>query len=153
MLKAHEAHASPIEHELTGIGSTDADHHDDVDIDVLVEEARCLLLRSPGERHHIRSLEHVLEVRAISEGSRTNYVGKVWPFRIHDVVVPIWLEETTMGLKVAMVGGDAIGVIEDCEKIRQQVDQHSGRKLPAKERGEDPFSERSTNDVARLDAE
>jgi hypothetical protein len=68
--------------------------------------------------------------------------------RIDYVVVPVWLEKTTVGLKVALVGGDAIRAIEYSEKIRQQVDQHSIRRLPARERGEARYANGSAIQVA-----
>ena len=46
-------------------------------------------------------------------------------FRIDNVVLPVRLEKSAVGLEVTLVGGDAVGAIENSEEIWQQVDQHS----------------------------
>ena len=38
--------------------------------------------------------------------------------RVKDVVVPVRLEETSVGFEVAKVGGDAISAIEYSEEVR-----------------------------------
>ena len=39
-----------------------------------------------------------------------------------------------MGVEVALVGGDAVGAIENGKEIRQQVDQHSTERGKAARR-------------------
>jgi hypothetical protein len=57
-----------------------------------------------------------------------------------------------MSFEVALVGGDAISAIEYGEEIRQQVDQHSTGKRPARgQRGAHQRRERRT--AGALDAE
>jgi hypothetical protein len=58
-----------------------------------------------------------------------------------------------VGFEVAMISGDAVGAIEYGEEIRQQVDQHSSRKLPAKVRGEARHANGSASMWRALDAE
>jgi hypothetical protein len=43
-----------------------------------------------------------------------------------------------VGFEVAMISGDAVGAIEYGEEIRQQVDQHSTGKPPAREAARNP---------------
>ena len=44
--------------------------------------------------------------------------------RLYDVISPVGLEETAVVVEVAEVSRDAIGAVQNCEEIRQQVDQH-----------------------------
>ena len=44
---------------------------------------------------------------------------------VDDVVVPVRLEDLAVGVEVALVGGEAVGAIENGKKIGQQIDQHS----------------------------
>jgi hypothetical protein len=55
-------------------------------------------------------------------------------FWIDDVVLPVGLENPSVIVEVALVGGEAVGALENGEKIREQVDQHStGRGRAARE--------------------
>src|SRR5476649_323878 len=54
--------------------------------------------------------------------------------RIYNVVLPVGLENPAMSFEITLVGGDAVGATEYGKKIRQQVDQHSTGKLPARGR-------------------
>jgi hypothetical protein len=57
-----------------------------------------------------------------------------------------------VGVVVALVGGDAVGAIENGEEIWQQVDQHSTGKRPARgQLGDRPRTE--TQSAGALDAE
>ena len=76
---------------------------------------------------------------------RADDVDEVRPFGIDDVVLPVGLENPSVVVEVALVGGEAVGALENGEEIRQQVDQHStGRGRAARE---------SCDHVARSDAE
>jgi hypothetical protein len=44
--------------------------------------------------------------------------------RLYDVIGPVGLEETAVVVEVAVICRDAIGAVQDCEEIGQQVDQH-----------------------------
>ena len=131
MLEARERDPSTFHDQLTGVGSTDADHEDDLHIDILLEQAAASLLSGSRECDHVGALEHVSQIRTVGERRSTYDVAEVWTIGVDDVVVPVRLEDTAVGFEVALVGGDAIGAIEYSEKIRQQVDQHSTGKRPA----------------------
>jgi hypothetical protein len=46
--------------------------------------------------------------------------------RVDDVVVPVGLQQPPMGSVVPLVSSDPIGALENCEKIREQIDEHIG---------------------------
>jgi hypothetical protein len=72
--------------------------------------------------------------------------------RIDDVVVPVGFEKTAVGVEVALVGGDAVGAIENGKEIRQQVDQHStGSDL--REGGTTIVTQTKSSGAGILDAE
>jgi hypothetical protein len=45
----------------------------------------------------------------------------VW---LYDVIRPVGFEETAVVVEVAEISRCAIGAVQDCEEIGQQVDQH-----------------------------
>jgi len=49
----------------------------------------------------------------------------VWPFGGNNVIAPVTLEYSAMRCEVTLVGGEWIRAVENCEKIWQQVDEHS----------------------------
>src|ERR1700737_5267159 len=53
---------------------------------------------------------------------------------IYDVILPVGREDSSVSVEVALIGGDTVGAIEYGKKIRQQVDQHSTGKRPARGR-------------------
>ena len=77
-----------------------------------------MLCGRAGERHDVGPLEHGAQVRTIGKRGELHDVTKVGTVGIEDVVVPVRLEETSVGFEVAMVGGDAISAIEYSKKIR-----------------------------------
>jgi hypothetical protein len=48
----------------------------------------------------------------------------MWTFGVDDVVMPIGLQQPPVGSVVALVGSDPVSALEDCEKIREQIDEH-----------------------------
>jgi hypothetical protein len=62
-------------------------------------------------------LEHRPQIRAwrVDRGARD--VREVRTIRIDDVVLPVRLEDLAMCGELALVGGEAIGAIENSEKI------------------------------------
>ena len=90
--------------------------------------SRALLLGVSRERDDVGALEHRRQIRAIGEHGRPHDVREVRTVGIDDVVVPVRLEDSAVGFEVALVGGEAVGAIENGEKIGQQVDQHSTGK-------------------------
>ena len=138
MLEARERDSLCIDDQLAGVRGADTDHEHDLHVDILLEESAALLLGGSGERDHIGPLKHLLQIGAIGERGRSYDVAEVWPFGIDDVVLPVRLEETTVGFEVAVIGGDAIGAMEYGEEIGQQVDQHSTGEPPAREAARSP---------------
>ncbi len=123
---------------LAGVGGTNADHEHDLHVDVLFEQSAALLLGGPGERDHIGPLEHLLQIAAIGESGCPNDIAEVRTLGIDDVILPVGLEESTVGFEVTLIGGDAVGAIEYGEEIGQQVDQHSTGKPPARGAARNP---------------
>jgi hypothetical protein len=125
VLKAGERDSAALDDQFTGVRRADAHHEDDVNIDVLFEQPRALLLGRACERNDVGTLEHLPKIGPIGKDSGANDVGEMGPIAVNDVILPIRLENSTVGLKVALVSGDSVGAIENGEKIGQQVDQHS----------------------------
>jgi hypothetical protein len=48
----------------------------------------------------------------------------MWTVGLYNVVRPVCFEERTVVVEVAKICRDAIGAVQDCEEIGQQVDQH-----------------------------
>ena len=131
MLEAGEGDPRTVDDELSGVRGTNADHQHDVYVGVLLEQTSAALLGRPCEGDDIGALEHLSQVGTIRQCGGTNDIAEVRAVRVDDVIVPVGLEDSAVGLVVALVSGDAIGAIEYSEKIRQQVDQHSTGKRPA----------------------
>ena len=132
MLEACKRDSLPVYYQLAGVGSPDADHEHDLHVHILLEQTAALLLRGSGERDHIGTLEHLLQIGPIGESCCPNHVAEVWTLGVDDVILPVRLEEATVSFEVAVIGGDAVGAIEYGEEIGQQVDQHSTGKPPAR---------------------
>ena len=98
VLEASESDSATIYHELTGIRSADPHHEQEVDVNILLQELRALLLSSAGEGDNVGALEHLAQLRAIGQCSASHDVGEMRSFRVYDVVLPIRLENTAMGL-------------------------------------------------------
>ena len=124
MLEAHERDAAAVDHQLSRVGGSDADHQDRVRRDVHLQELHALLLHAARERDDVGAVEHRAQIRAVGVDRLADDVVKVRPLRLDHVILPVRLEQTTMSGEVAVVRGDAIGAFQNCEKIGQQVDQH-----------------------------
>ena len=83
-----------------------------------------LLFGVAGERDDVGALEHRAEIDAARAVRQSDDVQEVRTCRVDDVVVPVGFEEAAVGGEVALVGGDAVGAVENGEEIRQQIDQH-----------------------------
>ena len=81
----------PLDHELTGVGSTHTHHQHDVDVGINIQQGSALLFRVPGERDDVDSLEHGTKVYPACKCGRANDFQKMWSRRIEDVVVPVGL--------------------------------------------------------------
>jgi hypothetical protein len=118
VLEANKRDASAINDEFTSIRSPDADHENDVDVNVILEESAALLCCSSRERDDISSFQHRTQIRTICKRCKLYYVPKMGTVGVQDVVMPVGLEEAAMRFEVAEVGSDAISAIEYCKKIR-----------------------------------
>ena len=134
VLEAGEGSAATIHDQLAGVRCADADHEHDIHVDILFQQLGAPLFGAAGERDDVGALEHLLEVGAIGQRRGADDVPEVGAVGIDDVVVPVGLEETAVSGVVALVGGDAVGAVENGEEIGQQVDQHSTGKRPARGR-------------------
>lgn len=152
VFEANKGCSSSINDEFTSIGGADADHQDDINIDILLQEPGALVFRRSCERHNVCAIKHFAEIRPASERGRAYNIPKMWPVGIYDVVVPIRLENFAVGLKIALVGGDTVGAIENCKKVWQEVDQHStGNDL--REGDAEPVTRTGAPREGALDAE
>ena len=91
MLEADESDSFTLDHELTGVRGTDANHEHHIDVRVYVEEGPALLFRVSGERDDIDSLQHRAKVYTTCKCGRANDFQKMRPCRIQHVVVPVGL--------------------------------------------------------------
>ena len=83
-----------------------------------------MLLGVAGEGHDVGALEHRAEITSLRVHRGADDVLEMGSVGIDDVVMPVRLEEAAVGGEVALVGGGAVGAVENSKKIGQQVDQH-----------------------------
>jgi hypothetical protein len=124
MLEADEGNSSSIYDKLTGVSRSDADHEDNVDLRINLEEIAALIFGITSEGNNVHSLEHRAEISASGKRSGFYDFGEMRAVWLDDVVGPVCFEETTVVVEVAEICRDAIGAVQDCEEIGQQVDQH-----------------------------
>ncbi|MDQ2668382.1 MAG: hypothetical protein M3Z05_20660 [Gemmatimonadota bacterium] len=125
VLETCKRYPAPGNYELPSIRGAHADHEHNVNIHVLIKQPRALLFGRAGQRDHVSAFEHLPKIGAIREGGRAHDISEVGTIAVDNVILPVRLENSAVGLKVALVGGDSVGAIENGEKIWQQVDQHS----------------------------
>ena len=118
MLKAHKRDPTPVDDELAGVRSTDANHEHDINVGVVLDQCAALFFSGSGERDDVGSLEHRAEIGAIGKRGELHYVPEMRTVGIENVVVPVGFEETTVCFEVPEIGSDAISAIEYREKIR-----------------------------------
>ena len=127
VLEADEGDAASVDDHLARVGCAHADHEHHVDVRVDLEKVAALLFGFPRQRHDVGTREHLRQISAIRMHRRPRDLGKVRAIGIDDVVVPVRLEKLAVTGEVALVSGEAIGAIKNCEEVRQQVDQHLDR--------------------------
>ena len=125
MLQAEEGDAAAINNELARIRRANPDHEDDVQIAIDREQLAALLLGRACKRHDIGTVQHRAEIAALCQDRRTRDLQEMGAVRIYDVIVPVRCEKLAVGREVSLVGGEAVGAVEDSKKIGQQVDQHA----------------------------
>ena len=125
MLEAHERDAASVDHELAGVRRADADHEHDVDVAIHGEQLAALLLGVLRQRDDIRSLEHREQIGTSMRDGRPRDVREVRTIGVDHVIVPVRLEDVAVGGEVTLISGEAVGAIQNGEKIGQQIDQHS----------------------------
>jgi hypothetical protein len=91
MLEADEGDSFTLDHELTGVRRTDANHEHHIDIRVYVEEGPALLFRISGEGDNIDSFQHRAKVYTACKCGRANDFQKMRPSGIQHVVMPVCL--------------------------------------------------------------
>src|SRR4029079_6385715 len=124
MLETYERSCTPIYNELPCVRRTDSHHENDVDVDISLEKIPALVFGISCERNDIHSFEHRSQIGASCECRGLHYLGEMRTIRLDDIVRPVCLEETTVVVEVAVICRDAIGAVQYCEEIGQQVDQH-----------------------------
>jgi len=132
MLEANKRNAARIDDQFTGVRGADTDHQHDVVIGVRLEQLPTLRLRVAHERHDVGALQHGAEIAAVGKYGRTHDVGEMRTVGVDHVVVPVRLKQPAVALEEAAVGGDSVRAVENCEEIRQQVDQHFDRPIRVK---------------------
>jgi hypothetical protein len=48
----------------------------------------------------------------------------MWTIGVDDVVVPVCFQEPAVRGIIALVGSDPVSALENCEKVREQIDEH-----------------------------
>ena len=124
MLECDEGHSAAADHEFSGIGGADADHQNNIGVDIGVQHSATFGLGQSREGHDIDACEHGAEVIAIGVRSSANDFLEVRSLWIEDVVGPVRVKDSAMRFEVAHICGDAICAVDDSEKIGEQVDQH-----------------------------
>ena len=124
VLEADERRAAAVDDELPRVRRADADHHDDVDLDVAREQRGGAVVRFGGERQHVGAREHRAQIVAIRSDRRAHDLVEVRAVGIHDVVVPVGGEQRPVRLEVAPIGRDAVLAVEHGEEVGQQVAKH-----------------------------
>jgi len=124
MLEGDEGHSAAIDYELACIRGTDADHEDNIRIDVGFEDSPAFRFGESSQRDDVDAREHGAEVIAIRVGRSTNDFLEVWTLGVEDVVRPVRFQYSAVCFEVAQIRCDAIGAVYDSEKIWEQVDQH-----------------------------
>ena len=129
MFNAYERDAAAVDHHLSRVRGADADHEDDVDVAVDLEQQSTLLFRRARERDDIGAAEHRAQILAIGAHRVTNDFLEVRTGGLDDVVVPVRLEQRTMRFEVPVVCGGRVRALQYREKIGQQVDQHEAEAI------------------------
>ncbi len=124
MLEAYKGNCASVYDELSGVCSSDTDHQDYVYVRVDFQKGFTLVLGVSGQRHHVHPLEHCAEIHSSSERGGLHHLGEMRTIGLYDVIRPVGFEETAVVVEVAVICRDAIGAVQDCEEIGQQVDQH-----------------------------
>jgi hypothetical protein len=124
VLEADESDPSSIYDKLAGISCSDADHKNNVDFRINLEKIAALIFSVPCESDDVHPLEHRAEISTSGKGGGFNDLGEMRTVGLDDVIGPVRFEETTVVVEVAEICRDAIGAVQDCEEIGQQVDQH-----------------------------
>src|SRR6185369_9351470 len=99
VLETGEGDATPVDDQLAGIGRSDAHHEHDVDVDVLVEKLGTTLFSRASKRDDIRALEHLEQVCSVGQCRRAHDVCEVRTVGVYDVILPVVLEYSAVGLK------------------------------------------------------
>ena len=124
MFEADESDAPAVYHQLTGIRRTYSNHQHDVDVGVDLEKIAALVFSVSRESDDVHPLEHRAQISPSCKSSRSDYFREMRAIRLDDVVRPVGFEETAVVVEVAEICRDAIGAVQDCEEVGQQVDQH-----------------------------
>ena len=124
VLQGDERHAAAVNDEFASVGRSDANHENDIRIDVGFEDAAALALGESSKGDHIDACEHRAEVIAVGVRGGANYFLEVRSLGVQDVVCPVRLENSAVRFEVAQVSSDAISAVYDSKEIWKQVDQH-----------------------------
>ena len=124
VLEAHERDAASVDHQLAGIGGANANHNDDIEGDVGLEQLLDAPLGLLCERDDIGAREQCVQVIARRLHGRAHDFFKVWARRLQHIVVPIRRENLAMPIEIRVIRRFWIGGVQHGEKIRKEVDQH-----------------------------
>jgi uncharacterized protein (DUF2225 family) len=124
MFEGDERHSAATDYKLAGICGSNADHENDVGIDICVEDTTALGLSQACERDDIDTREHGAEVIAVGVGGGANHFLEVGTFGIKYVIGPVGFQYSAVRFEISQVCGDAIGAVDYSKKIWEQVDQH-----------------------------
>jgi hypothetical protein len=119
VLKADKSDSLAVDYQLARVRGPDSHHEHNIDVRIDIEQDLALLLRIPCERNDIDSLEHCSKIYAACKCGRANDFQKMRTRRVEHVVVPVGFQKAAVVFEVAEIGGDTVGTVVNCEKIRQ----------------------------------
>jgi len=95
VLKADKSDSLAVDYQLARVRGADSYHKHYINVRIDIEQDPALLFRIPRERNDIDSLKHCSKIYAACKCGRANDFQK------------------------AEIGGDTVGTVVNCEKIRQ----------------------------------
>jgi hypothetical protein len=119
VLEADKSDSLAVDYQLARVRCADSYHEHHVNVRIDIEQGLALLFRVSSERNDIDSLEHCSEIYSACKCGGANDFQKMRTRRIEHVVVPVGFQKAAVIFEVAEIGGDTVGTVVNCEKIRQ----------------------------------
>ena len=114
MFEANEGDSASVYDQLARVGGPDADHEHDVDIRIEVEQVVAAAFSLARQRDHVDPLDHRAEIDARRVYGGFDDLVEVRTGRIDYVIVPVRLENRSVGFEVAEIRGGGISTVVNC---------------------------------------